>query len=389
MRLYYFLFLIIIVFSCNSPDNSLYVISPPEFIESNITLKEIADDIKYIPLDNSMPLAPFKYVITPNSIYVSAKEIGILKYDREGKFIKQIGHRGRGPGEFRFGIHFTVDEKSGNVFVIDQSKIKTYSNNGIFIRDISLKNVGDGIGWGDDVELFNSLLFLPNLSDIGQTKYIWAFLDTLGNVVNLKMNPTTPFKVDTEGRGGGFYKFDNKIFYYNYFNDTLYAISSDFSYEPRYLFAQGDFRWPKQPFDYDSQVSKIFQYVRMFETKRFISFTSFYKLKLATVFIEKKTKKTFLSYKNEKRQRSYSTTVACLINDLDGGMPLERLEYYSEGDQEYITTLIHPVNLKLYVSGKEFIESKPKYPEKKKELEKLADSLNENDNPVLMLVKLK
>jgi hypothetical protein len=30
-----------------------------------------------------------------------------------------------------------------------------------------------------------------------------------------------------------------------------------------------------------------------------------------------------------------------------------------------------------------------KYPEKKKELEKLANSLNENANPVLMLVKLK
>ena len=30
-----------------------------------------------------------------------------------------------------------------------------------------------------------------------------------------------------------------------------------------------------------------------------------------------------------------------------------------------------------------------KYPEKKKQLEELANSLNENDNPVLMLVKLK
>ena len=30
-----------------------------------------------------------------------------------------------------------------------------------------------------------------------------------------------------------------------------------------------------------------------------------------------------------------------------------------------------------------------KYPEKKKQLEQLANSLDENDNPVLMLVKLK
>lgn len=77
MKSNYLIFLLIIVFSCNSPDNSLYVISPPEFIESNITLTEIADDIKFIPLGNSIPLVPFKYVITPNAIYVSAGTIGI------------------------------------------------------------------------------------------------------------------------------------------------------------------------------------------------------------------------------------------------------------------------------------------------------------------------
>ena len=31
----------------------------------------------------------------------------------------------------------------------------------------------------------------------------------------------------------------------------------------------------------------------------------------------------------------------------------------------------------------------PKYPEKKKELEKLANSLKETDNPVLIIVRLK
>ena len=32
---------------------------------------------------------------------------------------------------------------------------------------------------------------------------------------------------------------------------------------------------------------------------------------------------------------------------------------------------------------------KPEFPEKKKELEKLANSLKETDNPILMIVKLK
>jgi len=40
-------------------------------------------------------------------------------------------------------------------------------------------------------------------------------------------------------------------------------------------------------------------------------------------------------------------------------------------------------------AGFEFKNSSPEYPEKKKELEKLANTLKETDNPVLVLVRLK
>jgi len=51
--------------------------------------------------------------------------------------------------------------------------------------------------------------------------------------------------------------------------------------------------------------------------------------------------------------------------------------------------LVFSYELKAHISTESFKNSTPKYPEKKKELEKLAYSLDENDNPVLMLVKLK
>jgi len=48
------------------------------------------------------------------------------------------------------------------------------------------------------------------------------------------------------------------------------------------------------------------------------------------------------------------------------------------------------MSLKLsYISIPMSLKLRSKHPEKKKELEKLANSLDENDNPVLMLVKLK
>ena len=50
---------------------------------------------------------------------------------------------------------------------------------------------------------------------------------------------------------------------------------------------------------------------------------------------------------------------------------------------------IDTIKVKAHVASEAFKNSTPKYPEKKKELEKLANSLKETDNPVLMLVRLK
>jgi hypothetical protein len=74
------------------------------------------------------------------------------------------------------------------------------------------------------------------------------------------------------------------------------------------------------------------------------------------------------------------------INDFDGG---PNILPKTIKDDNTIVSWIEAYELKAYVASKAFKNSTPKYPEKKKELEELANNLNENDNPVLMLVKLK
>ena len=77
-----------------------------------------------------------------------------------------------------------------------------------------------------------------------------------------------------------------------------------------------------------------------------------------------------------------------IINDIDGGARLwfNTIYYYND---HTILSWADASELIIHVQSEEFKNSIPKYPEKKKELEKLANSLDENDNPVLMLVKLK
>ena len=75
-----------------------------------------------------------------------------------------------------------------------------------------------------------------------------------------------------------------------------------------------------------------------------------------------------------------------IINDIDGG---PSLFFKMAKDKNTVISWINAYELKDYVRSEDFKNSTPKYPEKKTELEKLANSLDENDNPVLMLVKLK
>ncbi len=75
-----------------------------------------------------------------------------------------------------------------------------------------------------------------------------------------------------------------------------------------------------------------------------------------------------------------------ITNDIDGG---PNINFKTAKDENTVISWINAFELKAHVASDAFKNSTPKYPEKKRELEKLANSLTEQDNPVLMLVSLK
>ena len=98
--------------------------------------------------------------------------------------------------------------------------------------------------------------------------------------------------------------------------------------------------------------------------------------------IEKKSKKSFLTFVENFESGG-------ITNDLDGGIDFQPVSYLAENEQEYVIGFFDPYKLKIHVASETFEKSVPTYPEKKRELEKLANSLKETDNPVLVLVRLK
>lgn len=121
---------------------------------------------------------------------------------------------------------------------------------------------------------------------------------------------------------------------------------------------------------------------QIFETHHFLAVRYIFNEVNYFALIEKESKRISLS--NWEFDGSGG-----ILNDLDGGARFLPKAYYTEDNREYIIGFIYPYQLKNLVSSKDFKNSFPKYPEKKIELERLANSLKETDNPALVIVRLK
>ncbi len=376
---------IFIFCSCYHSSRELYKFDPSVLEDKGINLSKFADDIAYVPLDDSISLSG----INPNHdpyfindlIYLYDSNHGILVFTRSGKHLRKIGKKGRGPGEYVFGHTFTVDPTSGSVYVQDLNSIKVYSSSGKYIRSFSVKEFNGSI---DFLDFFNNNLFVSfNLQYGNDFKYEWMFLDTLGNIIS-KKDRSIPIIKSNFLAGGGTFFHNGNLNLWNNFTDTVITFSDDFTCNPNFLFATGDFRLPTQYVD--DPLKRLPEYTtfqQILETNRYLIVSyDFYRGKNSLVLIEKGNHKTYLTNWSPEDSGGF-------LNDLDGGLRFHPNSYLVENGEEYLIELKDAFRIKSYVSSKEFENAIVSDPEKKGTFKKIADSLKETDNPILMIVKLK
>jgi hypothetical protein len=369
-----------ITLSCSAQNGSPFKIDPRKFIDNKITLAEIADDIIYIPLDNKFPIGSIiSYKILKNSIYINAKDIGVVRFNNDGKNPIIIGKIGRGPGEYSAAVSFAVNEKSGTIYILDWRKIEVFSKDGVFLRSIPLSECNDSncfLG----MDLYNSNLLLVQYIQYGQAKYNWIIKDTIGNTIKEKKNSIPVFPNRDPGFGG-LYEYNNKLSYWNHYNDTVFTILPDLSYTASILFARGSYRLPIEGIKPTSS-ARYFIIRHLFETNSFIVLVYRFEQKRVMALIDKVNNKSYLSYLGDDGTGG-------ITNNLDRGTSFQAFSSFERNDQEYLVGLLEPLMLKRHINSDEFKNTKTVNPEKKKNLEKFANSINEADNQILMLVKLK
>jgi hypothetical protein len=139
---------------------TLFLILIFAFISPDVTYSQTKTDLKekikkaktfedIFKLEKTFKLEPTKdsYVARVNALLVSKKgdvivnNVGrgganVFIFNKNGKFIKEIGKKGDGPGEYQMPQSFTQDNE-GNIYVLDQMKRQI----DIFDKDYKFKNL--------------------------------------------------------------------------------------------------------------------------------------------------------------------------------------------------------------------------------------------------------
>ena len=368
------------LFSCKDSESEILRIDLAENLSpGNHELSGFAEDVIYIPLEttsNNLLRSIGKLHMNNNGIFYISDYRSLQIYTHEGKFKYQAGKSGRGPGEYSFIDDFTVDESTGTIYILDRRNILTYGEAGNYINNIKATGRPMQIEYIEG----NILLYVDN-SD-GQTEHSFLLIDKYGEVLKqynnkYKFEPSGPVVVVADGPVR--YHFNDTLFIKEAYSDTIFFVDGS-EFVPRYIFNQGDGKLAANVYGKDllTEGYKYISFRRIFETSQFL-FASYWWNKSGMYLIRCKNSDNNYVFDNEKG----------LINDIDGGPEVIPEMAITKGGTEYLVMWLDAFRLKAHVESEAFRNSIPKFPEKKKELEKLAASLDENDNPVLMLVKLK
>jgi hypothetical protein len=382
------IFLLVLLSKCTihppSDDYSLTTIDIENAIINNepLLLSDIAQgNIEYIKLDSNVDCLLGKNVriYLNDSALIAFANNQIYLFDREtGAFLKEIGSQGSDPNGYRSTLYSFPYDHDRNKFYANSWFPNSFNEYDISGNLISKFVVEPEDGPVTSMAHFKDSIFVGHIWNYdGKQKIRLVVFDKMGTII--KTYPQfLGFEYDMNIHGisvlhwdGWFYKYSSNLYFFERFSDTIFVLSPE-SMLPRYVFSNGTFGIPYSKRYEKEYLSNPYNYLNfrsIFESQRFLVFTYSYQKKLNYGIYDKVKKKTLVS-----------DSVGGLINDLDNFLPFN---FYSVNDRNEI------------IGFKEAFEIKEWFNENPEKIQKLPphlqrlNNIDEMDNPVVMIVKLK
>ncbi len=361
---------------------------------SNVKLSDLGFvDIEYIPLETStqslisgIDLVFFNEysinkIIPGDGYFIVKNGERVLKFRDNGSFIASIGKIGRGPNELNQIEDLDIDKENQNIYMVSgwQKKFCQYSPNGEFIKTFNVPFYVREFKFFED----KVLCYCGNNSGVNENSFI--LMDKQGNIIK-----RFPNKYQFKSQKGIvvythenlFYGFNNRLFKKEIYSDTIYVFENT-EFKPHMVINVGNkLVTPKVRSENNAEriYANFLQPLNLLEFGDYVYYAFIYRFIVEGEVIIY----GFIGSKKDNYKALLNLGEG-IDNDLDGGPNIIPL---TTKDDNTVVSLIDALTLKKHIASTEFIKSNPRYPEKKKELEKLAQNLKETDNPVLVLLKM-
>ncbi|TKG94932.1 6-bladed beta-propeller [Puteibacter caeruleilacunae] len=348
--------------------------------KTTIPLSSVAEDVEYIQLETKKECVTGGYLrvfVDDDYIVAISFRKNYLFNRNTGKFIREIGHYGKDPGGYM---------ATGSIIPYDE-ECKRIRSKGWHLKDYLNYNIS-----GELIQKINAPLYCQTIVSVNDDVYAGFVKNMTGsdsikiilfdeNGKCLKQFRNNQTFEPTEnvvrwGNHGWFYRYNEELSFYELFTDTIYKVTEE-RLIPKHVFYLGKYAPP-----YDQQ--KVVEFMlkkaqdyffleKIYESRRNLFFQISYNNKNYLGLYDKASGETIMNTANERYPTSFE-------NDIDSLLPFTYSSVNSSNE------------LIGFMNSYEVMEWLQEHPEKASQLpEKLQwmKSLKEDDNPVVMIARLK
>ena len=355
--------------------------------ERDLRLSDVADSVRFIPLETTdaslMNRVATGNILKSSKYWFVPSYRELFQFTDEGKFVRTIGSRGSGPGEYISVLCADIDESLGHVYVLSpDTKINVYDmETGTYLYSRKSPSSASRAF----LMLNDSVSVCYQYNTNGQVQFRILVADAAGDTIQ-----AFPRSDLFEMRGGYsmvvhfdddrfMFRYGDKVCYKEYYNDTLFVVTSD-SLKPRYVFDLGKYSMPvehrPEVLDGDKRLFKSasFSYIRTqtLETDAWL-FMPYSYWQIESTIIDD----MHLLVYNKKQKETFAVRNGAIANDLSGTPSLSFCPQ---------TTVASNVAVSL-LPAEDILEKAEEDPAILKHPR--LKELTEDSNPVLMVVYLK
>lgn len=340
-----------------------------------ININDISRESNYIVLETTdESLIGSNYTVYSDDKHIVAIERKrILVFDRgSGKYIRTIGNSGSGPSDYSNTYAKMPYNEEKRIFYADRSRERyEYDINGKLLN----KRKGPELVY-DFVNIDDHTYagFIDNY--LGDEKNKMIIFNEADSIIKIFPNyKSFPFKgsINVYIINSWFYKLDSQLYFCERFSDTLFNVTPD-SLIPRFVFNKGAYSFPYElRGDINNVYTKYFLTENIIESSRYIFYAFSYNKMIYTAVYDKKQKNTYV---NEHSGGSFNGN----INYNYDFVPLKLSSINGKGE---LTCTIDAFKIQQW-----FQTNSAKSGILPDNIKKLS-SINESDNPVVVIARLK